>query len=250
MQYAKSKKQDERRTMPFAFCLLHFTLNQRKSSRAFTLIEMLVAITLFTVIMISAVGSLIAINDANRKTQAVRSAVDNVNFALDNISRRLRTGKNYHCLSSAEAVYPGSYASSGFVQKDCTTPESAIAFIAADFLGTGVSGDTGQSGSLAGGTVVYRLGPPDLNNENRRAIEMATRESDQGSFSAYTKLTSPDVDIEQLNFVVDGAPTGDSKQPYVLITLRGSVDTSKGSTKQKTSFKVQTTVSQRLLDTQ
>ncbi len=238
------------------FCALYSGIFKQSGSvppqkKGFTLIEILVAITLFTVIMVSAVGSLIAINDANRRTQAVRSAIDNVNFALDTMSRRLRTGMNYHCLTQSETENPSSNVPFPVSpQSKCSSSDQggpAIAFTAAEYLGVANQpGDTGQSGALAGGTVVYRLGPVD--GDGHRAIQSNTR-TISGSFAtSYTPMTSPDVNIEELRFVVDGAGAGDGKQPYVLITVRGSVETGKGARVQKTTFRVQTTVSQRLID--
>ena len=63
--------------------------------RGFTLIEMIMSVAVFTVVALIAAGSLLAIADANRKAQAFKSVVNNLNFALESVARNLRTGSGY-----------------------------------------------------------------------------------------------------------------------------------------------------------
>ncbi len=66
------------------------------SSRAgFTLIEMLVSISIFMVVMTVAAGSMVSIMDGNRKAQAIKSVMDNLSFALEGISKSARTGSGF-----------------------------------------------------------------------------------------------------------------------------------------------------------
>ncbi len=65
----------------------------RRSARGFTLIEMIVSLSLFISVMTVAASSMLSIIDANRKSQATNTAVDNLNFVIDDMSRSLRTGK-------------------------------------------------------------------------------------------------------------------------------------------------------------
>lgn len=74
-------------------------------NRGFTLIEMLMSVAVFTVVALIAAGALLAIADANRKAQAFKSVVNNVNFALESVARNLRTGS--------------SYSSTGFARGNC-----------------------------------------------------------------------------------------------------------------------------------
>lgn len=70
------------------------TLNNKYG---FSLIEMLVAVALFTIVMLIGAGSLLSLVDANRKAQALNSVINNLNFALESMSRNLRVGTNYNC---------------------------------------------------------------------------------------------------------------------------------------------------------
>ncbi len=87
--------------------------------------------------------------------------------------------------------------------------------------------------NAAGQTVTYRL--------NSQRLEMS-----KDSGSTWQFLTSSDlVIIDQLSFYVVGAPGGDNLQPRATIVLRG---TSGLKTKTKSSLNIQTTISQRMLD--
>jgi len=65
--------------------------------RGFTLIEMIVAVALFTVVATVSVGSLLSIVDANRKAQSLKSVMDNLHFALQGMSLALQVGRDYDC---------------------------------------------------------------------------------------------------------------------------------------------------------
>lgn len=68
-----------------------------RTQRGFTLIEMIVSIFIFSIVMVIATGSLVTILGANRKAQAVKSVMNNLNFALDSMTRSIRTGTGYDC---------------------------------------------------------------------------------------------------------------------------------------------------------
>lgn len=63
----------------------------------FTLIEVMVSVSVFAIILTVGIGSLLTINNAYRKSQTERVVIDNLNFALESMSRELRTGHDYNC---------------------------------------------------------------------------------------------------------------------------------------------------------
>jgi len=65
--------------------------------KGFTLVEMIVAIFVFSVVMVISTGALVSIIGANRKAQSVKSVMNNVAFSLDSMTRALRVGNNYDC---------------------------------------------------------------------------------------------------------------------------------------------------------
>lgn len=100
-------------------------------------------------------------------------------------------------------------------------------------IGTCSSGDTRISFiSSENLNVVYRL------NNNR--IEKSV---DNGS--TFQAITAPDIVVQDMRFYIFGYNTGDGAQPRVLISIRGY---SGNKPSIQTSFVVQTTVSQRILD--
>ena len=57
--------------------------------------EVMVSVTIFTIIVVIGMGSLITIFKTLQKTRADRQTIDSVSFVLDTMTRRIRTGKQY-----------------------------------------------------------------------------------------------------------------------------------------------------------
>lgn len=70
--------------------------NNIKKNKGFSLIEILISIGIFTLITVVAIGSFMSTSNSAKKSKALRIAMDNVNFAMDNITRELRVGSNYN----------------------------------------------------------------------------------------------------------------------------------------------------------
>jgi len=152
-----------------------------KSTKGFTLIEMLVATALFAIIMVMAVGSLLSIIDANHQAQAKKTVVNNLHFALENMTRTIRTGNFYHCdIEVGDVTEP----------RDCaSTPATSFAFLDSN-----------------GKRVEYR--------QNGAVIErLVSGDAD------FIGITAPEVTVNQLRFFVSGAEG--AGQPRVLIVLDG-----------------------------
>ncbi|OHA19498.1 MAG: hypothetical protein A3C08_02030 [Candidatus Taylorbacteria bacterium RIFCSPHIGHO2_02_FULL_47_18] len=94
-------------------------MKRQNKNGGFTLIEMIMSVAVFTVVALIAAGALLAIADANRKAQAFKSVVNNLNFALESVARNLRTGSGY--------------SSSDFSRGDCSLGYTdGISFISQD----------------------------------------------------------------------------------------------------------------------
>jgi prepilin-type N-terminal cleavage/methylation domain-containing protein len=72
---------------------------KKTSQKGFTLIEMVVAIMIFVMVAMVALGALIKIVDANRKSISMKNSITNLNFALESMTRELRVGSDYNCYS-------------------------------------------------------------------------------------------------------------------------------------------------------
>lgn len=64
-------------------------------AEGFTLLEMVVSFGIFSVVIVTAVGALIAISGAQVKAVNIQSIQDNVRFALESMTKEMRTGKSF-----------------------------------------------------------------------------------------------------------------------------------------------------------
>ncbi len=194
--------------------------------RGFTLIELLVSTAVFTIVMVVALGALLSLSEANRKADILNSSINNLSFALDSMSRALRTGTNYHCTSGGILATP----------LDCsgTTPGTYIAFLGADNEKIAYCYD-------ATAKVIKRQVIP---------AGASGSLSTTCSSSDFLPLTMPEVIVTNLSFYVTGAEaksssSKDAVQPKVTILLNAY--TSVKAT-QKSVFSLQTSVTQRIYD--
>ena len=81
--------------------------------RGFTLIEIIVALMIFSIVAVVALAALIKIVDANKKAQTTQDAVVGLSFALEALSREVRTGGTIRCepSSTGSLTDPSSYLS-------------------------------------------------------------------------------------------------------------------------------------------
>ena len=75
--------------------------NKIKKTKGFTLIEMLVAVFVFSIVMTISVGAIFSIVSANKTSQALKSALDNLSSALDTMSRDIRYGTAYNPIGNS-----------------------------------------------------------------------------------------------------------------------------------------------------
>lgn len=189
----------------------------QENSRGFTLIELLVAVGIFMVILVVAVGGLLSLMQANYKAQTLKTVVNNLHFAFENMSRNLRTGSRYHCdVAQGDIGAP----------RDCAqSPASSIALRAYD-------------GSL----MRYRQNGAVI----ERAVQPILPDGSVDSNLAYIPITAPEIRIERLQFFVDGSSLTDKRQPRVLIVSSGTMQ---GKGKVLSQFNLETLLSQRYLNT-
>ena len=171
------------------------------------MVELLVSISLFMIVAVTSIVALIALNDANKRMQVMRSIIDNLNFAVEDIARSMRLGTEYNC----GAVPPLSDP------RDCPGGDIQVSFK-----------------SFEGEQIVYRY------NVSAQVIE---KQVDGNSFLPI--VSSQFITVDSLKFYVSGTVENDKLQPRMVIILSG---TAKYSDTLKTSFELQTSVSQRMLD--
>jgi prepilin-type N-terminal cleavage/methylation domain-containing protein len=67
------------------------------SRGGYTLIELIVAIGLFALIMMLVSGAYLMMISVTKQAQGIATGIDNLSFALETMTRTIRTGTNYSC---------------------------------------------------------------------------------------------------------------------------------------------------------
>jgi len=198
--------------------------------KGFTLVEMIVSLGIFTVVAVIALGALLKVMDVSQKSITLKNAVDNMNFALDSMSREMRVGQNLYCVQSAFATIqpplsaPSDNCSASFTS-DWTLAFNSTKVCTNDPTNNVIYAYSFKKGVGNGkGTLSKAQQLPDCSN--------TITEND------YHSVLADDIDID--NSLVNITVTG---QPKTLFYFKGHVGV---KTKDQTSFTVQTTVSQRV----
>ena len=89
-----------------------------RASKGFTLIEMIVAIAIFMIVAVIAVGSLVRVVALNRQAQTLQASVSNLSFSLDSLSREIRQGSKIGCYTG---LYQGGTFTPSTVTGSCTS---------------------------------------------------------------------------------------------------------------------------------
>jgi len=67
------------------------------NGRGFTVIELIISIGLFSIILVAITGSLLSVIKINKQASLIKDVMNNLDFALENMVRSVRTGRNYDC---------------------------------------------------------------------------------------------------------------------------------------------------------
>jgi type II secretory pathway pseudopilin PulG len=205
-----------------------------KQAEGFTLVEMLVAVGLFIIVMVVSMGSLVAVVGADRRAQAIETVVNNLDFALDDMARTIRTGDNFHCRDGAGAGGAQPDLSNISAPQDC---QSGSFYMAVEALPSRVESVYWFNSSCGG---QYPNG----------CIEKRTSVDRGVTWSDWFPLTSPELNIKFNTppfYVVGSQPPNfnDFLQPKATVLLTAQIPTEKGTV----TLHLQTSMTQRLYDT-
>jgi prepilin-type N-terminal cleavage/methylation domain-containing protein len=208
----------------------HKSLQKIKTTtRGFTLVELMVSLTIFSMVMVVSVGTLLIMVDANAKAQALYSASTNLSFALDSLTREIRTGYHYYCRSYTPSTAP----------------------------------DRGETRDCGGGSVLIFWREIDGKQIGYRhnSTEDSIEYKDYTAGGAWTRLTAPEIVIDDMELSVQGSNpygqydgtglyearggSGGDQQPSVDILISGHVS---NGLETDTDFSIQSHIVQRRLD--
>lgn len=192
----------------------------------------MVSISIFAIVAVVAIGALLKIVDANKKAQSLETSVNNLNFALDSITREMRVGTHYVCFGGSFADFSGNAGNSG-----C--------------LGAGrwtVMFDSSEKSSKAGVTCALKYAYRYDGTTLTKAQQSSCDELDPTFYPIIADSSALDAKIHfdlALLTVMAVDLMGTPTPPYAQLHLKGYVGTKE---KNKSTFDLQTTISQRLPD--
>lgn len=193
----------------------------KKNKGGYTIIETMIAISLFIIIVMLGMGALLNANLLSQKSKDMRSIIDNLSFVMEDMSRSLRTGYDYHCITDINNLNNIGVGASG---TDCT----GIAFKPQGYSDT--NNNLWVYEAVNDGTIYY-----------------IRKSTDNGV--TWVQMTPNEVKIDSATpFTVSGAELrpGDTLQPFVTIKLSGKIIIPGKNV--ESPFSLQTSVSQRAID--
>jgi type II secretory pathway pseudopilin PulG len=206
-------------------------MQRSNTTKAFTLIEMLVATAVFMSVMTVAVSALITIINADKQSQNIKTTTDAVTFAIDTMSRDMRVGTDYTCLKDSTPTD----GPQGLEQSDCAGGSRSVGYL-----------------NNSGQYIKYAFTPPNGTNSSGVLTESTCPDNSFGitPCSQPEELISSDsgANISNVTFYVMGADgaslSGSARtQPGVIISVSGLIPETTSAT--STEFNLQTVISQR-----
>lgn len=129
---------------------------QHQRKKGFTLIEVMVAVSIFALVVTIGLSSLLSINFSYTNARTKQAAMDHLNFALESMSREIRIGSQYNC------------GGSGGGTNDCETGDQGMSFITFDGDEMTYILNNGTIEQIVNQTDVSVLTPPEVNINDLR----------------------------------------------------------------------------------
>lgn len=179
---------------------------KEKSKSGFTLIEMMVAVTIFTIVAMITSGAFISLTGVFQRIQTDRAVIDNINLAMDLMTLQIREGQNHNLTG-------------GSCGTDCHTEISFDEYVAKN------------NQPEFNRSITYRLS----NGRVEQCVSDQSVESNPSPSCSY--LTSSEVEVNNLAFYHD--PSNDN---LIIVLVDGIAYDSRGN---DTEFTLQSALSLR-----
>ncbi len=222
----------------------------RTPQSGFTLIEMIVSLAVFSGVITIAIGALLVLVAANDQLQGEQSVMTNLSFALDSMTREIRTGTEYHCRSANNY---NQYGNDNMFE-DGNNLDTIYASGAADRSGTrDCSGpEVSGAGYLHG--ISFKEGGDSVSGTDDRIAYFFEEGTGQLFRRVGTgnkvSIVSSGIYIQSADFFVTGSdplspPANDQDQASVTIFIEASASSTSPASEW---YQLQTTITQRTLD--
>lgn len=234
------------------FNFMKININTNKNQKAFTLIEVLVATSLFVIVAVQGLTVLMNAQKVYKRISSNRIVMDNINLVLDTITRELKFGYEYGCVNSVSTIDVIAGQDTSFNRSNNTQYTTNIS-----------KSDFHNDITNTCDAVIFT---PQDNKDKKvvfyfdrveKSIRQISYDIDSGS-NTFTpnsetdmRLTSKEFQIDSFWFKVRGISNTDTIQPRIEIYISGIVDSylniATGQTN-KTSIFLQSSITQRILD--
>ena len=209
----------------------------KKTAKAFTLVEMLVVVGLFSSIATLSLGALFNAQTINGNLQKTQAILDNINLSIQTMTRDIRFGSDFY----ATSTIPQSHDDVQTMRRNCAYGDIAVP-AGCSVLVFRTTDDTGGLDR----TVFYV--------ENGILYKKQIPASGD---PVILQMTSNEVEVTSLIFYVQGAQTSDGSndesgitddiQPLITVLISGITKSSRAAVP-STSFNIQTSISAREID--
>lgn len=210
-------------------------MRKQKHNKGFTLIEVMIAMAIFTVIVTIGIGAVLDATSQHYRSKNIRTVMDSLNFIMEDMSRNLRLGSDVRCITSANVNENPVDGSGDIIPASC--PDASYAY------GSNRIFFRNLVGTHVGYIISVPVGSPAIPATYQPSQILKYNGDDP---NAAQELTPAEViiDFSRSGFRVTGAEPNDTRQPTVTIRLAGTI-VYKGT---DSDFAIQTTVALRALD--
>jgi prepilin-type N-terminal cleavage/methylation domain-containing protein len=203
-----------------------------KNQSGFTLMEMVVAVTMFAFVMVMTGGIFKGVVDGQRAAVSAQNTQESIRYAMEVMGKEIRIAQGDHAGSICDPVAPVRF-------KTFNTSETGGFDLAAGrSAGNVLYFKTKNRDTNADICVIYRL--------NGGRLEISRKE---GAGAAVVLPITPDeVTVSNLEFTATNDPANEFHYLQARVTMKMDVEATGGQEMHKQRMTVQTTVSSRFYE--
>lgn len=208
-----------------------------QNNQGFTLVEVLVSITLFTVVAVIGISAVIVAKSSYEKNQAMKATSDSLMFVVEDISRTARLGDLYQCIDISGTP---SVNLTTIEEPADSDPGQNCEGVSYEPFWNATAGDPQDQ-------IIYVFAQAEDGTGAlfARSIDDQTAGGLIEVYGQYFQRITPrnlDIDLTRSGFDVIGAE-GFVSQPRIIVRIHGTIT----ERNQQTNLSLQTTISQRAI---